>query len=207
MFGQSRLVSVKFELPVISIATRLQERPEGGTRVPTTEIPIRFPFLRRRVCQQDQSLMPSTDGSIRIDYGYINRATREPSSSTAEKFFTRQITFPVLFTVYHTLEPHSLDLIRMPTSPSLPRVTASDDINTVGGEDQKASVPSAFRPQTSTAGLVTGTSNDDALRNNLKNSSGGEGCLLVLSVRNVYGVPFEVTLERTSDGENGKLIV
>lgn len=44
----------------------------------------------------------STDGSIRIDYGHIDDA-----------LYTRQITLPVLLTVFHTLESHSLNLVRL----------------------------------------------------------------------------------------------
>lgn len=119
------------------------------------------------------TLTSSTDGSIRIDYGYINRPKQDlqdGASSPEAKFHTRQITFPILFTVYHTLEPHSLDLVRLlPSSSDRDRLPSSDG--------QQANP------------------NDD-LKRLLHEQSQLGSCLFELSVRNVYGVPFEVSLER-----------
>lgn len=109
----------------------------------------------------------STDGSIQIDYGCLRR---DASGQPATTFHTRQITFPVLFTVYHTLEPHALDLVRL-----LPGYTASE--TTLKAQNASAAgSPLAI--------------------DSLQRCSDGKHCLLGLSVRNVYGVPFEVSIAR-----------
>jgi hypothetical protein len=113
----------------------------------------------------------STDGSIRIDYGYINQAADT-------SFHTRQITFPVLFTVYHTLELHDLDIMRFAPS----AVSASD----------RAREP---------------VSAGDELRTALDREADGEHCLVALMVRNVYGVPFEVSLSRLNKADESDLRV
>jgi len=109
----------------------------------------------------------STDGSIQIDYGCLRR---DASGQPATTFHTRQITFPVLFTVYHTLEPHALDLVRL-----LP------------GKEVSETTPKARSPSTAGSTLAV---------DSLERCSDGKHCLLGLSVRNVYGVPFEVSIAR-----------
>ena len=109
----------------------------------------------------------STDGSIQIDYGCLRR---DASGQPATTFHTRQITFPVLFTVYHTLEPHALDLVRL-----LPGPTAWE------------TTPKAQNASTAGNSLAI---------DSLQRCSDGRHCLLGLSVRNVYGVPFEVSIAR-----------
>jgi hypothetical protein len=143
--------------------------------------------------------IPSTDGSIRIDYGYLNR-----SDSDVRSFHTRQITFPVLFTVYHTLEINQLDLARLVGPPAAAHVQLPNggDAHGLTANDGKLSVPlsgATSRPTTPRRGsFVLG---EDALRQKLQEESDGRHCLLSIGVRNVYGVPFEVTLTRSNDGE------
>jgi hypothetical protein len=79
----------------------------------------------------------------------------------------------VLFTVYHTLEPHSLELIRM--LPSLKEESEYDD-----------DLPS------------------DTSDSKLQHFADGKHCLMNLSVRNSYGVPFEVSLSRPNTSEEGE---
>ncbi|OCF43922.1 hypothetical protein I317_02192 [Kwoniella heveanensis CBS 569] len=131
-----------------------------------------------------------TDGTIRIDYGCINRRSRPRSSidsqtdgkpvkaEEAEKtFYTRQISFPILFTVYHMLECPSLDLVRL------------------GG----SSGPSSSS-QVASRGLRSAEMNGrDVLRQVLEEENDSDHCLLALSVKNIFGVPFEVTLARKAD--------
>ena len=142
--------------------------------------------------------MSSVDGSIRVDYGYVNRSS---SSDLPSKFHTRQITFPILFTVYHTFEPHSLDLVRFerPRLKAMGVAEQADFKNSTG-----LKIPTAKPPtprQTSFA-----VTSDDALRSRMEKEADDEHCLASLSVRNVFGVPFEVTLERKGD-ESGKLLL
>jgi len=131
--------------------------------------------------------MGSTDGSIRIDYGYTNRPGGQSKS-----FHTRQITFPILFTVYHTFEPHSLDIVRFQPKPSM-------------GKGQEPKNPSLGIPVTPRRTSFAHTA-DTSLQKVLEDEADDEHCLVSVSVRNVHGVPFEVTLERTGEG-SGKLSV
>ncbi|OCF62347.1 hypothetical protein L486_02015 [Kwoniella mangroviensis CBS 10435] len=139
-----------------------------------------------------------TDGTIRIDYGYLDRSTsssgeeRHKNDSAPSSFYTRQITFPILFTVYHTIEAHSLDLIRLgSSSENLDAICRPSENGLVANRDT-----SKLEKSTSTSQI-----NDDRLKTALKVENDGKHCLLALSVRNVYGVPFEITLERTGQDE------
>jgi hypothetical protein len=128
-----------------------------------------------------------------VDYGYINRSSSTDSPS--KSFHTRQITFPILFTVYHTFEPHSLDLLRFqPFNNGVAPQSKSE-----GNGDGKLSPPTslAVTPRRSS---FTGTANaEEALQRRLKDEADDEHCLVALSVRNVYGAPFEIILERRGD--------
>jgi len=127
----------------------------------------------------------STDGSIKVDYGYTNRPGGQSKS-----FHTRQITFPILFTVYHTFEPHSLDIVRFQPNSKGSKGTKNTSL-----------VPPPTPSRTSFANTA-----DSSFRKKLEDEADDEHCLVCLSVRNVHGVPFEVTLERSGDG-SGKLSV
>jgi hypothetical protein len=124
-------------------------------------------------------LTDSTDGSIKVDYGYTNRP-----GGQSKTFHTRQLTFPILFTVYHTFEPHSLDIVRFQP-------------NSKGSKRTKSS--SLLPPPTPRRTSFAKTA-DDSLQKKLQDEADDEHCLVSLGVRNVHGVPFEVTLERTGDG-------
>ena len=143
----------------------------------------------------------STDGSIRIDYGCLGRDKRDTLPSI---FHTRQITFPVLFTVYHTLDPHSLDLIRL--SPSSSKDTTQSMSNGF------LPIPNGDLSSRRSSGAITPRSpgfptiGDALLTERMAVEMDEKHCLLGLSVRNVYGVPFEVTIARKAEqgeGEDG----
>lgn len=142
--------------------------------------------------------MSSVDGSIRVDYGYVNRSS---SSDLPSKFHTRQIAFPILFTVYHTFEPHSLDLVRF-ERPRLKSMRTNKEEGQTRGNGLE--IPTYKPPtprQTSFA-----VNSDDALRSRMEREADDEHCLASLSVRNVFGVPFEVTLKRKGDGSGKRLL-
>jgi hypothetical protein len=124
----------------------------------------------------------STDGMLRIEYGYVNRP-REGSdeTATAPTFHTRHISFPVLFTVYHTLECHSLDLVRLTPG----GVGTGHPGLTTGGIEEGL------------RGLILDDVGDGGAEQD--RAGGTDICLAVVSVRNIYGVPFEVTLKAKSD--------
>jgi trafficking protein particle complex subunit 9 len=123
------------------------------------------------------SLSPSTHGSILIDYAYLDRPGMVQRPTL---FHTRQIIFPVLLTVYHTLECTSMDILRLPSSGSagrdmLPRHTKEEEV-------EDLSLSSLLR----------------------KKDADEEYCLLAVDVRNVYGQSFEVSFQRENDREGGK---
>jgi hypothetical protein len=80
-----------------------------------------------------------------------------------------------LFTVYHTLELHDLDILRFPASGS-----------------GKRSLPN---------GSTAAVSPEEKLRRAMEQEADGDHCLVALLVRNAYGVPFEVSLTRQSEGD------
>ncbi|WRT67660.1 uncharacterized protein IL334_004632 [Kwoniella shivajii] len=141
-----------------------------------------------------------TDGMIRIDYGNLNQRIRARSLSIndsgssqiegdgdlSKTFYTRQITFPVLFTVYHTIDCHSLDLIRL----------GSSDVSPVALNNVK--INGLLRPRLERLPSTSAVS-EECLRNILNDENDDDHCLLALSVRNVYGVPFGVSLQRKGD--------
>jgi hypothetical protein len=117
-----------------------------------------------------------------VDYGFVDRSS---NSGASKSFHTRQITFPILFTVYHTFEPHSLDLIRF------------DKGKRDGDLSAKRSPTSIPPTPRRTSFAVTA---DDELQRRMEEEANDRHCLVSLSVRNVFGVPFEVTLARKGDG-------
>jgi hypothetical protein len=106
----------------------------------------------------------STSGCIFISYGYIRRP-QSNLSRPSERFHTRQVSYPVLVTVYHMLECHNMDIFPL-----------------VVGDYEAKKTPANKRL---------------ALFNDVEE----EGwCLFTIDVRNTYGLPFEVTLERAQKG-------
>ncbi|EUC61683.1 transporter particle subunit, partial [Rhizoctonia solani AG-3 Rhs1AP] len=89
-----------------------------------------------------------TNATMRIHYS-LARRDQDPSP---ESFFLRSLSYPLLVTVYHTLECHAMDIVPY------------------GG------------------GLTSG-------------DSPKLWCLFMIDVKNLYGQPFEVTFERTQEGE------
>lgn len=135
---------------------------------------------------RDVKLTRSTDGSIRIDYGYLRRS----STDLPKTFQTRQIAFPVLFTVYHTLEAHSLDFVKvLPSDPTQSRQ-----------KTHRLAVPPAMSRKSSGAYTPRGGSfpsvGDALAREQLSWTMDGKHALLALSISNSYGVPFELSLSR-----------
>lgn len=60
-------------------------------------------FLTRLWC-------PSTSGTIFVAYSYMHRPIGD-AELPSEVFHTRQLTYPVLVTVYHMLECHGMDIL------------------------------------------------------------------------------------------------
>lgn len=117
--------------------------------------------------------LTSSTGAVHISYSYIHRrqtTLQEPQ----DVFHTRQLSYPVLVTVYHMLECHSMDI--MPYSPD-----AVAELMAQLEETEHHTV---------------------ATRRALLNVSDVmDWCLFSVEVRNSYGLPFEVTFERDQPGE------
>ncbi|KAJ7940592.1 TRAPP II complex [Mycena leptocephala] len=58
-----------------------------------------------------------TTGTIHVSYSYVHRpaASLDPSPQV---FHTRQLSYPVMVTVYHMLECHGMDILPFPSYPS-----------------------------------------------------------------------------------------
>ncbi|KAF5380960.1 hypothetical protein D9615_003973 [Tricholomella constricta] len=54
-----------------------------------------------------------TNGTIHISYSYVHRE-RSVFDGLTEVFHTRQLSYPVMVTVYHMLECHSMDILPFP---------------------------------------------------------------------------------------------
>ncbi|KZO95888.1 hypothetical protein CALVIDRAFT_537860 [Calocera viscosa TUFC12733] len=102
-----------------------------------------------------------TSGTVQISYGCVPEEKSEDA-----RFYTRQILYPVLVTVYHNLECQSMDVLRF-----TPTEHALDGI----------------------------LDRQDSRRALLDVPKDGDWCLFTVDVRNMFGVPFEVTLERTQE--------
>ena len=106
----------------------------------------------------------STSGSIFISYGCHNRS-QSSLSRPSETFHTRQVSYPVLVTVYHMLECHNMDIFPLSV-----------------GDYEAGKTPANKR------------------RELFKDIEEEGWCLFSIDVRNAYGLPFEVTLERVQNG-------
>ncbi|KAH8106969.1 TRAPP II complex [Cristinia sonorae] len=109
-----------------------------------------------------------SSGAMHISYSYTNRK-RDTLQEPQEVFHTRQLSYPVLVTVYHMLECHSMDIL--PYSPD----TVAELLATMDESEEHTA----------------------ASRRTLLNVSDvAEWCIFTVDVRNTYGLPFEVTFER-----------
>ena len=116
--------------------------------------------------------LSSTSGSIHVSYAYIQRDRNRLEEKPPDVFHTRQLSYPVVVTVYHMLECHAMDI--SPYS----RVTA---FSSVLHEDDESPAGKARR-------ALFGVDNT------------ADWCLFSVDVRNTYGSPFEVTFERQEPG-------
>lgn len=108
----------------------------------------------------------SINGTIQITYSYAHCDPR------AEHFYTRQILYPVLVTVYHTLECHSMDIL------PFVRIQAAPPPEDEAEEGERKARRELLDIQ------------DDE----------GDWCLFSVDVKNSYNLPFEVHFERRQGG-------
>ncbi|KAH9856984.1 TRAPP II complex [Lenzites betulinus] len=114
-----------------------------------------------------------TSGAIHVSYALVHRSPESPSDSS-EVFYTRQLSYPVLVTVYHMLECQAMDILSYTGATT----TKSPDDTDDGSPDD----------HTRTSLLHVGEIAD--------------WCIFSIEVRNTYGRPFEVTFERNQEGED-----
>ena len=106
-----------------------------------------------------------------MSYAYVKRS-QESLKEPAEVFHTRQLSYPVLVTVYHMLECHAMDILSYSgATTALSPYVAFDD------------------------------SADVKTRRSLLHVGDiADWCIFSIEVRNTYGLPFEVTFERNQEG-------
>ncbi|THU80824.1 hypothetical protein K435DRAFT_972612 [Dendrothele bispora CBS 962.96] len=100
-----------------------------------------------------------TDGTIHASYSYVHRPQIE-DKPPPQMFHTRQLSFPLMVTVYHMLECNGMDILPYPSH----------------------------------------LMEDTKLKSNLFVDGEGSWCLFSIDVRNTYGTPFEVSIERAQEG-------
>ncbi|KAG7092479.1 hypothetical protein E1B28_008831 [Marasmius oreades] len=102
-----------------------------------------------------------TAGTIHVSYSYVHRSAPDVS----DVLHTRQLSFPLMVTVYHMLECHGMDILPFPSF--FPKHL---------DKSSKERIP--------TAGIDNETN----------------WCLFAVDVRNAYGSPFKVSVDRMQDG-------
>ena len=88
-------------------------------------------------------------------------------------FYTRQLSYPVLVTVYHMLECQGMDILSY--SGATTTISADDDLDETTPEAK-------------------------ARKALLHVGDIADWCIFSIEVRNTYGLPFEVTFERNQEG-------
>ncbi|KAI0322235.1 TRAPP II complex [Amylostereum chailletii] len=107
-----------------------------------------------------------TSGTIHLSYGQVNQR-QQTLQQPAEVFHTRQLSYPVIVTVYNMLECHGMDIV--PFSPD-------------GSQDSES--------------LDCGRHPTGSRKLALRDAEDVGWCLFTVDVRNTYGLPFEVVFER-----------
>ncbi|KAH9901034.1 TRAPP II complex [Cubamyces lactineus] len=113
-----------------------------------------------------------TSGAIHVSYAFVHRPQdrlQEPS----EVFYTRQLSYPVLVTVYHMLECQGMDILSYTGATTT--ISADDDFDETSPEAK-------------------------ARKALLHVGDIADWCIFSIEVRNTYGLPFEVTFERNQEG-------
>ncbi|KAI0720991.1 TRAPP II complex [Cerioporus squamosus] len=115
-----------------------------------------------------------TSGAIHASYACVRRP-QETLQEPPKVFHTRQLSYPVLVTVYHMLECHAMDILSYSGATTTLPPSASDDTD--------ETMPEARARK---ALLHVGDIADWSI--------------FSIEVRNTYGLPFEVTFERRQEG-------
>ncbi|KAG2204837.1 hypothetical protein INT47_004112 [Mucor saturninus] len=146
------------------------------------------------------------DGTIQVDYGYLDRAVSEvkeipsskPDEILAAMFYTRQLYLNVMISVYRNLEPFNPDVVYLRHSTPAPNDVLEHALKNIR---QQGEVSSLMQNQP-VEDLLLVTKNVG-----LENQERNEYCLVTLDVRNIWTVPFDIHFEidnKTEDvGDSG----
>ncbi|TFK54866.1 hypothetical protein OE88DRAFT_1653405 [Heliocybe sulcata] len=110
-----------------------------------------------------------SNGTIHVAYANLNKP-RASLDTPAQVFYTRQLSYPLLVTVYHMLECQAMDI-----SPY--EALEPSDLRAVHDSGDLSKIQPLL---------------------NIEDTVGW--CLFSIDVRNTYGLPFEVTFEREQEG-------
>ena len=76
----------------------------------------------------------STNGTIHASYACMNRPQPSASNKPPDVFYTRQLSYPVVVSVYDMLECHGMDIIPFPDCATLDisgSLTTGDDLRSI----------------------------------------------------------------------------
>ncbi|OSC99049.1 hypothetical protein PYCCODRAFT_1454002 [Trametes coccinea BRFM310] len=113
-----------------------------------------------------------TSGAIHISYAYVHRPQASPQEPS-NVFHTRQLSYPVLVTVYHMLECQGMDILSYTGATTM--ISTDDDF------DENSPEARARKALLHVGDIA-------------------DWCIFSIEVRNTYGLPFEVTFERNQEG-------
>lgn len=152
-----------------------------------------------------------TTGTIHVSYGYLNRNQddqQEEEDAAPRVFHTRQLSYPIMVSVYEMLECQDMDILPYlafgPSSSSMhPDLSLS--LNPIASSSNAQLHPSTSVLSTSTSG--SSQWNREQMQASMRDIDNEKGwCLFSIEVRNAYGLPFDVSFERCQEGVQGMTV-
>jgi hypothetical protein len=156
----------------------------------------------------------SQNGTIQVDYGYLDRTVEEIQSLqsiakdeiTSTMFYTRQLYLNVLITVYKNLEPFNWDIVYLRHSTPASKEALQKAFENI--QNQKKGTSGSIMQLQPVEDLLL------ICRNiKLESQERNEYCLVTLDVRNTWTIPFDVeftidnsTSDKATDGEEVQLV-
>ncbi|CAO3668784.1 unnamed protein product [Umbelopsis ramanniana] len=140
------------------------------------------------------------NGTIQIDYGYINRIVGSEASEEKESqkqampvFYTRQLYLPLLITVSQHLEPSNWDILYLRSQSNAEQATSdeSKEIITSNGSNSLNPVESLLQS------VQVDIASFDFDENNKH-----DYCLVAMDVRNIWTTPFDIEFTIHTSSEN-----
>jgi hypothetical protein len=127
------------------------------------------------------------DGTIQIDYGYLNR----PNASADEQFYTRQVHYQVLLTIHQNLETISMDILNFKP------LSGGENDGVVSSSSDNNSIEYQMIEDL----LKVMKWNNKGTKEDFMEKMENDYCLLTFDIRNVWHVGFDVTIE-ADEGKN-----